>query len=268
MYQHHYGFVRLPFTKDIPTHDLFPSSALQELSSRLTFLARERGIGLLTGEIGSGKSTALRRFVSSLDPNQFLVIYLPNPTIGISGLYRELLAALAYEPLFSRPKMVARIRLAFLDLLHSKHRCPFIIIDEAHHLPPDAFEQLRLLLSTEMDSQSLGALLLVGHPELRNTLHLSVHQSFAQRISTRFHLGPLDLTASLAYIQHHLSISGYKGPALFSDDALHHIFHFTKGIPRQINLVCHLALMAGMIDNLSILDIATIRKVIADLESN
>lgn len=268
MYQHHYGFTRLPFTKDLPTTDLFPSTALQELSSRLTFLACERGIGLLTGEIGSGKSTAVRRFVASLDPNQFLVIYLPNPTIGISGLYRELLAALAYEPLFSRPKMVARIRIAFQDLLHSKNRCPFIILDEAHHLSPDAFEQLRLLLSAEMDSQSLGALLLVGHPELRNTLRLSIHQSFAQRISTRFHLGPLDLTASLAYIQHQLAISGYKGSQLFTDDALHHIFHFTKGIPRQMNLVCHLALMAGMIDGQSVLDIATIRKVIADLEAN
>ncbi len=268
MYQHHYGFTRLPFTKDLPTGDLFPSTALQELASRLTFLARERGIGLLTGEIGSGKSTAIRRFVSSLDPNQFLVIYLPNPTIGISGLYRELLTALAYEPLFSRPKMVARIRSAFHDLLHNKHRCPFIIVDEAHHLPPEAFEQLRLLLSAEMDSQSLGALLLVGHPELRSTLHLSIHQSFTQRISTRFHLGPLDLTTSLAYIQHQFAISGYKGPPLFTDDALHHIFHFTKGVPRQMNLVCHLALLAGMADGLSTLDVATIRRVIADLEVN
>ena len=268
MYQTHYGFTRMPFTKDLPPNDLFASNALQELASRLTFLARERGLGLLTGEIGSGKSTAVRRFVASLDPNQFLVIYLPNPTIGISGLYRDLLTALAYEPLFSRPKMVARIRSAFQDLLLNKHRCPMIIIDEAHHLPPDAFEQLRLLFSAEMDSQSLGALLLVGHPELRNTLHLSIHQSFAQRISTRYHLGPLDLQSTLAYIQHQFAISGYKGPALFTDDAQHHIFSYTKGVPRQINLVCHLALMSGMIDNHSTLELSTIQTVIADLELN
>ncbi len=268
MYQTHYGFTRLPFAKDLPPTDLFASNALLELASRLTFLTRERGLGLLTGEIGAGKSTALRRFVASLDPNQFLVVYLPNPTIGISGLYRDLLTALAYEAPFSRPKMVTRIRSAFQDLLHNKHRCPVIIIDEAHHLPPEAFEQLRLLFSAEMDSQSLGALLLVGHPELRHTLHLSIHQSFAQRISTRYHLGPLDLQATLAYIQHQFAISGYKGSALFTDDALHHIFNYTKGIPRQINLVCHLALMAGMMDSHSILELSTIRKVIADLETN
>ena len=136
MYQNHYGFTRMPFTKDLPPNDLFAPVALQELASRLTFLTRERGLGLLTGEIGSGKSTAVRRFVDSLDPNQFLVVYLPNPTIGISGLYRDLLTALAYEPPHSRPKMVTRIRSAFQDLLQNKHRCPVIIIDEAHHLPP------------------------------------------------------------------------------------------------------------------------------------
>jgi type II secretory pathway predicted ATPase ExeA len=268
MYQTHYGFTRMPFTKDLPPNDLFAPAALQELASRLTFLTRERGLGLLTGEIGSGKSTAVRRFAASLDPNQFLVVYLPNPTIGISGLYRDLLISLAYEPPHSRPKMVARIRSAFQDLLQNKHRCPVIIIDEAHHLPPDAFEQLRLLFSTEMDSQSLGALLLVGHPELRNTLRLSIHQSFAQRISTRYHLSPLDLQATLAYIQHQFTIAGYKGPDIFTDDAKHHIFSFTKGIPRQINLVCHFALLSGMIDKHSIIELSTIRKVIADLEAN
>ena len=268
MYQTHYGFTRMPFTKDLPPTALFASNSLQELASRLTFLTRERGLGLLTGEIGSGKSTAVRRFVDSLDPNQFLVVYLPNPTIGISGLYRDLLTALAYEPLYSRPKMVARIRSAFQDLLQNKHRCPVIIIDEAHHLPPEAFEQLRLLFSTEMDSQSLGALLLVGHPELRNTLRLSIHQSFAQRITTRYHLSPFDLQATLAYIQRQFTIAGYKGVDIFTDDAKRHIFSFTKGIPRQINLVCHLALLSGMMDKHSVIELSAVRKVIADLEAN
>lgn len=268
MYQTHYGFTRMPFTKDIPPNDLFASNSLQELASRLTFLTRERGLGLLTGEIGSGKSTAVRRFVASLDPNQHLVVYLPNPTIGVSGLYRDLLTALTYEPPHSRPKMVSRIRAAFQDLLHNKHRCPVIIIDEAHHLPPDAFEQLRLLFSTEMDSQSLGALLLVGHPQLRSTLHLAIHQSFAQRISTRYHLGPLDLQATLAYIQHQFAFAGYKGHDLFTDEAKHHIFSFTKGVPRQINLVCHFALLSGMIDKHDTIDVGSIRKVVADIETN
>jgi general secretion pathway protein A len=269
MFPQFYGFTHTPFTRDIPPQDLFAADGQKELLARLTFLVKERGIGLVTGEIGSGKSTAVRRFVSTLDFNQYLVIYLlANPTIGMSGLYRDLLTALGYEPPYTRPRMVALIRSALTDLLQNKHRCPVIIIDEAHHLPPEAFEELRLLLSAEMDSRSLGALLLVGHPEMRATLRLSIHQSFSQRLSTRYHLGPLDLASTLGYIRHHLLISGYKGQTLFTDEAMQRIFEYTKGIPRQINRVCTLALMSGLIDQKSTLDESTLRKVIADIEQN
>lgn len=264
-----YGFARTPFAKDLAPQDLFDTAGLQELLARLSFLVKERSMGLVTGEIGCGKSTAVRRFVATLDSNRFLLIYLlANPTIGMSGLYRDLLLALGHVPPYTRPRMVASIRSAFQDLLANKRRCPVIIVDEAHHLPVDAFEQLRLLLSSEMDSQSLAALLLVGHPGLRSTLRLSIHQSFAQRLTTHYHLPPLDLSDSLAYILHHLRIADYKGPTLFTDDALQRIFDYTKGIPRQINRVCTLALMAGFIDKKSTLDESTIRKVIADIELN
>jgi len=269
MFAQFYGFSRTPFVKDIPPQDLFASDGQNELCARLTFLLKERGMGLVTGEIGSGKSTAVRRFVATLDYNRFLLIYLlANPTIGMPGLYRDLLLSIGHEPPYSRPRMVACIRSAFEDLITNKRRCPVIVIDEAHHLPPDAFEQLRLLLSTQMDSQSLGALLLVGHPDLRSTLRLSIHQSFTQRLATRYHLHPLDLSSSLAYIQHHLHIADYKAQPLFTDEALQRIFDYTKGIPRQINHVCTLALMAGAADQKAFLDASDIRKVIADIEQN
>jgi ABC-type transport system involved in cytochrome c biogenesis ATPase subunit len=169
MFQQFYGFSRLPFSKDIPPQDLFQAEGQQELCARLSYLVKERGLGLVTGETGSGKSTALRRFVASLDANRHFVIYLSNPLLGMSGLYREILTALGHEPLFSRPKMVAKIRSVFEDLIQNKHRIPVVILDEAHALPDTAFDPFRLLFSTQMDSQSLGTLLLVGHPELRRT---------------------------------------------------------------------------------------------------
>jgi type II secretory pathway predicted ATPase ExeA len=264
--QSYYGFSRLPFAKDIPPADLFPADGQQELYARLDYLLRQRGLGLVTGETGCGKSTALRSFTASLDANRYFVIYLANPLLGLTGLYRELLAVLGYEPPFSRPKMVARIRLALDDLLTNKHRIPFLILDEAHLLPETAFEQLRLLLSTHMDSQSLAALLLVGQPELRRTLRLATHQAFAQRLTTSFHLPPLDLTQAMAYIRHQVTFSGYKGGSLFSDDALARIYDFTKGVPRQMNRLCTTALLVGMIDQRQILEESTIRKAIADLD--
>lgn len=266
MFQQFYGFSRLPFSKDIPPQDLFPADGQQELCARLAYLVKERGLGLVTGETGSGKSTALRRFVASLDANRHFVIYLSNPLLGMSGLYREILTALGYEPLFSRPKMVAHIRSAFEELIQNKHRLPVLILDEAQSLPDLAFDQFRLLFSTHMDSQSLGVLLLVGHPELRRILRLVSHEAFSQRLTTTFHLPPLDLTQTIAYIRHHILLAGYKAGPLFPDDAIVRIFDYTKGLPRQINRLCTTALLVGMIEKRQILEESVIRKAIAELD--
>lgn len=266
MFQQFYGFSRLPFSKDIPAPEILATRGQTELCARLTYLVSEQGIGLLTGEIGSGKSTAVRGFVASLDPNRYLTIYLSNPTLGMNGLFRDILTALGYEPPFSKPKMVARIRSAFDDLIRSKQRYPLMIVDEAHLLPPTAFEQFRLLLSTHMDSRSLGSLLLVGPPSLNQTLHLSVHEAFRQRLTNAYQFPPLDLKETLDYIQHHLRIAGYLSGSPFSDDAVKRIFEYTRGIPRQINRVCTTALIAGRIDQKQILEEATIRKAIAELD--
>ena len=266
MFQEYYGFTRLPFSRTIATQDLFPTAGQKELSARLTYLVRERGFGLVTGEIGSGKSTAVRAFAASLDFNRYLVVYLANPTTGMTGLYRDLLVSLGHEPPFSKPRLVARIRTALEELSVTKRRAPVVVLDEAHLLTQPMLEQLRLLFSDQMDSQSLATLVLVGHPDLRRTLHLSVHEAFRQRLAVKCHLAALDLQETIGYIKHHVRIAGYTAGPLFTDDAIQRIFEYTKGLPRRINQVCTTALMAGLIDQKSILDETTIRKAIADLD--
>jgi type II secretory pathway predicted ATPase ExeA len=268
MYQEFYGFTRLPFDKDIAPDDLFASQPQQEMAARLTFLLRQQGLGLVSGDIGAGKSTAIRSFTARLDPNRYVVIYLSNPTIGVSGLYRDILAALHHQPPFSKPRLVAAIRAALADLVYSKRRFPLLVMDEAHLLPPQAFEQFRLLISAQMDSQSLASLVLVGQPTLRDILRLATNQAFYQRLTVRYHLPPLDLQNCIAYIKHHIQLAGYQGGNLFTDDAMTRIFDYTKGVPRQINLVCTTALLAAMIDKKQLIDEATIRKVIADMDRN
>ncbi|NUQ01029.1 MAG: AAA family ATPase, partial [Armatimonadetes bacterium] len=265
MFQEYYGFTQAPFSKSIATSDLFPTGGQKELAARLTYLVRERGFGLITGEVGSGKSTAVRAFTASLDPNRYLVLYLTNPTTGITGIYRDLLLALGHEPPFSRPRLVARLREAFADLLNAKRRVPIVILDEAHLLAPILLEQLRLLFSDQMDSQSLATVLLVGHPDLRRTLHLAVHEAFSQRLAVRYHLGPLDLAETVGYVRHHVRAAGYTTGPLFTDDAVARIYEYTKGLPRRINQVCTTALMAGLIDQKQLLDETTVRKAIAEL---
>jgi type II secretory pathway predicted ATPase ExeA len=266
MFQQFYGFTRLPFSRSIPTDDLFDTAGQKELSARLTYLVREQGFGLITGEFGSGKSTAVRAFSDSLDFNRHLVIYLTNPTTGIGGLYRELLLNLGHKPPYTASRQVAAIRAAFDDLLSNKRRASLVIVDEAHLLTQDMLQQLRLLFSCKMDSQSLATLLLVGHPCLRTTLRLTVHEAFYQRISVRYHLPPFDLQETLGYVKHHVQVAGFTGGTLFTDDAITRIFEYTKGLPRRINQVCSTALMAGAIDEKSVIDETSVRKAIADLE--
>ena len=106
MFQEFFGFTQIPFSKTIATSDLFPTEGQKELAARLAYLVRERGFGLVTGEIGSGKSTAVRAFTAGLDPNRYLVLYLANPTTGLTGIYRDLLLTLGHEPPFGRPRIV------------------------------------------------------------------------------------------------------------------------------------------------------------------
>lgn len=266
MFQEYYGFTCLPFSKSIATDALFPTAGQKELTARLTYLVRERGFGLITGEIGSGKSTAVRAFTAGLDPNRYFVLYLANPTTGLTGIYRDLLLVLGHEPPFSRPRLVARLREAFADLLTAKRRVPVVILDEAHLLTQPMLEPLRLLFSDQMDSLSLAAVVLVGHPDLRRTLHLAVHEAFSQRLAVRYHLGPLDLGETVGYVRHHVQAAGYTAGPLFTDDAIARMYEYTKGVPRRINQVCTTALMAGLIDKKQLLDETTIRKAIAELD--
>ena len=266
MFEAFYGFTRPPFSKTIDTDKLFVAAGQKELAARLTYLVHEHGLGLVTGDIGSGKSTAVRAFTASLDANSYLVIYLANPTTGMTGLYRDLLLALGYEPPFSSSRMVVRIRSALSDLKTSKRRTPVVILDEAHLLAQPMLEQLRLLVSDKMDSDSLATLVLVGPPSLRRTLHLSVNEALDQRLAVRYHLGPLDLAETIGYVRHHVKVAGFVAPTLFTDDAIARIFEYTKGLPRRINQLCTTALMAGAIEQKSIVDETTIRKAVAELD--
>lgn len=118
-----------------------------------------------------------------------------------------------------------------------------------------------------MDSQAAASLVLVGHTELRRTLRLSIHEALWQRTLVRYHLRAFDLTETGAYIRHQVETAGYRGTALFSDGFVAKAYDYTKGIPRQINLVCTHALMAGCAHQTQLLDEAIFRQVIADLET-
>src|SRR3972149_6067907 len=174
MFQEHFGFTTTPFTQSLHTSKLFVASGQEELKARLTHLVTERGIGVITGEVGSGQSPAVRAFVESLEPSRYTVVYTANPLIGSTGFYREVLDILSVPVPMFRQQMVLATRRCFDTLTNERQRTPVIILDEAHLTDARMLEELRLLLNTKMDSQAAAALVLVGHTELRLSLGLSV----------------------------------------------------------------------------------------------
>jgi type II secretory pathway predicted ATPase ExeA len=259
-----YGFKRMPFTKSTATKDLYPSHSHCEAQGRLAFALQERLPALLTGDVGTGKSTAVRAFAHTLDRNLYAVVYLSNPHLGIPALYREILLALQVEPAFGFIRLLPQLRSTLHDLAR-KGRYVLLIVDEAHLLPPELFDQLRFLLNDDMDSASLITLVLLGQPDLAHKLRFAPYEALHQRIAVRFHLTPFDLEETAGYIKHHLRIAGYQGQ-LFSDSFLSGVYDHTKGVARKINNVCRSALLLGATEGKQILDETDLKRVLLDLE--
>ena len=171
-----FGFAQTPFSRSIPTDNLFPAHGHQEIQGRLSFALQERLPALVTGDVGTGKSTALRAFVQSLDRTLCPVAYLANPQLKVSTLYRQILLALQVEPAYSFNRLLPQLRSTLSDLAR-QGRYLLLIVDEAHRLPPDIFDQLRFLLNDQMDSASLLTLVLLGQPDLAQLLLSLIHIS-------------------------------------------------------------------------------------------
>jgi type II secretory pathway predicted ATPase ExeA len=259
-----YGFEHTPFTKSVAAKHLYPSRGHREAQGRLHFALSSRTPALLTGDVGTGKSTAARAFAQSLDSSIYAVIYLPNPYLSVAALYREILLALQVEPAYGFMRLPPQLRATLHDLAR-KGRYVLLVVDEAHLLASELLDQLRFLLNDEMDSASLITLVLLGQPGLAHKLRFAPYEALYQRISVRFHLKPFDLEETAGYIKHHLHIAGYQ-EQLFSDSFVSGVYDHTKGVARKINNLCHNALLLGATENKRVLDDSHLRRVILDLE--
>ncbi len=143
-------------------------------------------------------------------------------------------------------------------------RYPILILDEAHLLPSDLFDQLRFLLNSDMDSSSPLLLILLGQPALALKLRFAPFDALQQRIGISFHLPPFDLENSLAYIKHHLLIAGCRRP-IFSDGFLNAVHEQSKGVARQINNLCRISLLLGMMEQKEVLVESDLKRALTDL---
>ncbi len=250
----HFGLTRTPFSKSIPAHQLFTRTAHQEAIARIHFCVQESALGVFVGEVGAGKTVAVRAALSSLDRTRHHVVYVSNPAFaGTRGLYYTIVSSLGSSPRFHKAEILAQVQHLLAAEEAERHRRVVLVIDEAHLLSPDQLEQLRLLTNVEMDSKSPFAGLLVGQPTLARQLRLGMYAALDQRIGIRYSLPSMDLAESANYLQHHLALAGRTDP-LFADDAIARLHRLANGLPRALNVAATAALIAAASERKTLVD--------------
>ncbi|MCW4444684.1 AAA family ATPase [Vibrio splendidus] len=248
MYKEYFGFVEMPFSIVPNSRYLFLSQRHQEAMQNLQAgLGEGGGFAMLTGEVGTGKTTVAKAMLSSLD-NQTQAGLILNPTFSNTDLLEAICDEFEVEyPEQASLKQLSQAIHHFLLDSHAEGIQTLLVIDEAQHLAADVLEQLRLLTNLETDSRKLLKVLLVGQPELQQHLQTTQLRQLAQRITGRYHLLPLNTEETGKYIAFRLEMAGGE-QMLFSNRSIKLIAQYTHGIPRLINLVCDKALQLAFHD--------------------
>lgn len=265
MIQRYFGLNRLPFDRALPPSDLFQSQGWQELCARLDYIVKSRALGVITGEIGAGKSTAIRALAARLDPIRNPLLYIAGSSLEPRGFYREVLAQFGITPAFQQRDARRQFERAFLDAYENQGKQPVLVIDEAHLLSTSMLAEVRFLTSFRFDSFSPFALILVGQSELRSTLRLRAFEAIRQRVAVRYHLSGLREQETSAYIEHSLKQAGATRP-LFTGAAIAQIHAFAHGIPRLTNTLSTACLLDACTQNAQLVDTENVHRAQLDLE--
>jgi general secretion pathway protein A len=261
MFEAFFGLSGTPFGRDIAINQLLETESGKELHERLKYVARTRSFGVFTGEAGTGKTTAIRRFSQCLDTNQYRVLYLSDSALTPRNFYWETLHELGYQPRFYRSDAKRQLQKVLSELTDNEKKTPVIIVDEAHLLSREMLEEIRFLLNLRMDSYNGLSLILAGQTELRETLKLQVNKAIWQRVDMRFNLLPLKKPETAAYIAQHLAAVKTPGE-IFTLAAIGVIHEYCEGLPRKVNKVATACLMAAAGQNVKLIDDHLVRVVI------
>ena len=269
MYAKYFGLKEPSFSITPDPQYLFLSEQHQEALAHLIYGAGESGgFVLLTGEVGTGKTTICRAFLEQL-PEQVELALILNPAMTATELLQSICDEFRIE--LSEDdrtikQLLDRLNQFLLDA-HARGKRPVLVIDEAQSLQPRVLEQIRLLTNLETPKQKLLQIFLVGQPELRTLLQQPNLRQVNQRITARYHLRPFHARDTAAYVRHRLAVAGVEHP-LFTRSALKAVHRFSGGVPRLINILCDRALLGASVTRSPLVTRSIVAKAASEIRGH
>ena len=266
MYNSFYSFAESPFNVTPDPRFLFLTDSHREVLAAMKYgVAERKGFISVTGEVGTGKTTLVRRVLEDLRGKKTHCVCLYHSTFKVEQILSEVLHELDVEPVDrDKPSLIRCLNEFLLEGLARDEKLA-LIIDEAQNLDRQVLEELRLLSNLETSTSKLLQIVLVGQPELEAKLDLPELRQLKQRISIRRQIRPLTPDGSREYIEHRLKVVGSKSSQVFTSEAMGLICGYAQGIPRKINILCDNALLIGYGVNRKRVDGRAVREAIADL---
>ena len=268
MYENHFSFKCKPFEL-VPNPDfLFLSRSHKKAMTYLDYGIKEKtGFMLLTGEIGSGKTTIVRNLIKSLN-NAVKLSQVNNTKVSSKQLISMINEDFGMNVKGKEKTILLSELNEFLIDQYARGLQPILLIDEAQNLTQDLLEEIRLLSNLETDRAKLLQIILVGQPELKKTLMLPGLVQLRQRITINYHIIPLTVDETAKYIKHRLIVAGNPDVIDLKEDMVSLIYQFSRGIPRLINILCDFALLTTYVEGEKVVSSDTVKEVISDLETH
>lgn len=249
MYKEYFGLKENPFSIAPDPHYFYMSEGHREALAHLLYgIKSEGGFILLTGEVGTGKTTICRCLLQQI-PEDTEIAFVLNPKLTVG----ELLASICDEFGIGYPAGTTSVKI-FVDAIynflletHEKGRRAILILEEAQNLSVDVLEQIRLLTNLETNQRKLLQIIMIGQPELKDILENEQLRQLSQRITARYHLGPLRAREVAGYVEHRLSVAGLIRGELFPPETIKALYQLSGGVPRLINLICDRALLGAYV---------------------
>src|ERR1700739_468717 len=267
MYKKFFGLKENPFNVNPDPRYLYLTPNTQEALACLTYgIETRKGFILLTGEVGTGKTTLINKLLEWLHKERVFTAFVFNPRLSVSEFFDFMMAdfGIACE---SRQKgqVLLKQNQRRLERYKAGERA-VLIVDEAQNLSPQMLEEIRLLTNLETSTEKLLQIVLAGQPELEQKLNQPQLRQLRQRITLRAKTRPLTLEETLGYIQERLRIAGAENPDIFSPEAVAAIHRYARGIPRVTNLLCEHSLVSAFVDQKNPVPSEIVEEVARDFE--